>query len=57
MDEIIVSGYCRVMDGNRILCIECDGDEFETDCLYPKCEFAGNCKLMEAVFEKLKNMS
>jgi len=54
MDEIIVSGYCRVLDGNRILCIECEGDSFETDCLYPACEFANSCKLMEAAFEKMK---
>ena len=55
MDEIIISGYCRVMDGNRILCLETDGDGFETDCLYPNCEFAGSCKLMETALEKLKN--
>ena len=54
MDEIIGSGYCKVLDGNRILCLECEGEGFETDCLYPSCEFAGSCKLMEAAFEKMK---
>ena len=54
MDEIIVSGYCRVLDGNRILCAECDGEAYETDCLYPNCEFAGNCKLIDALNEKIK---
>ena len=55
MDEIIISGYCRVLDGNRVLCLENDGGDFETDCLYPNCEFAGSCKLMETALEKLKN--
>ena len=54
MDEIIVSGYCRVLDGNRILCIEVENGEFETDCLYPNCEFATGCKCIEAALEKLK---
>jgi len=54
MDEVIVSGYCRVMDGSRILCAECEGERFETDCLYPNCEFAGNCRLIEALLEKIK---
>ena len=52
MDEIIVTGYCRAVDGNRILCCEVSDDDIETDCLYPKCEFASVCELMKKALKK-----
>ena len=54
MDEVIVSGYCRAVDGNRMLCCELCGDEVETDCLYPSCEFASVCVLVKAALEKME---
>ena len=52
MDEVIVSGYCRVVDGNRILCCDFSEEEPDTDCLYPDCEFAAVCTLIKAAYEK-----
>ena len=46
-DELIVTGYCRKLDGNRVLCLEYEDGEWSTDCLYPDCEFSGTCRLME----------
>lgn len=53
-DEVIVSGYCRAVDGNRILCCEAEADGIDTDCMYPGCEFAGVCILVKAALEKIK---
>jgi len=53
MEELIVTGYCRVLDGNRVLCCEQDGAEWVTDCVYPRCEFAGTCRVLENAREKL----
>ena len=46
-DERIVTGYCRKLDGSRVLCLELEDGEWRTDCLYPGCEFVGTCRLME----------
>ena len=51
-EEIIVTGYCRKLDGNRVLCLEFAGTEWMTDCLYPDCDFAGACALMEKARQK-----
>ena len=48
-DELIVTGYCRKLDGNRVLCCEWEDGEWSTDCLYPYCDFASVCKLIEKV--------
>ncbi|MBR4744963.1 MAG: hypothetical protein IK082_12375 [Oscillospiraceae bacterium] len=48
-EERIVTGYCRKLDGSRVLCLELEDGEWRTDCLYPDCEFAGTCRLMETV--------
>ena len=45
-DERIVTGYCRKLDGSRVLCMEREGGQWRTDCLYPDCEFSGTCRLM-----------
>jgi len=48
-DELIVTGYCRKLDGNRVLCCEWEDGEWITDCLYPYCDFASVCTLIEKV--------
>lgn len=53
MEEIIASGYCRKTDGNRILCVEVEDGGFETDCLYPDCEFASSCVVIKEAKIKL----
>lgn len=54
MEEVIASGYCRKIDGNRILCVEVENGTFETDCLYPDCEFAGSCVVIKSTLERLQ---
>lgn len=53
MDEIVVTGYCRTMDGSRVLCCERENGVWQADCLYPDCLFAGECRLLAAVKEKI----
>ena len=38
MEEIIVTGYCRVIDGSRTVMVE----EGEADCCYPDCAHAAD---------------
>ena len=52
----MVSGYCRDVDGNRVLCCEeLSGGEPVTDCLYPDCTFADTCVLIRALKEKIQD--
>jgi len=53
MEELIVTGYCRMLDGNRVLCCEEEDNVWVTDCLYPNCDFASNCRVLENAREKL----
>jgi hypothetical protein len=49
-DEIISSGYCRAMDGNRILVCElADDGGLDTGCKYPQCVYAPSCTLIQQV--------
>ena len=41
MDEIIVSGYCRAIDGSRTVMVE----EGEADCFFPDCPHAADCPI------------
>lgn len=41
--EFFVSGYCRVLDQNRMVVVEiCDG-EVDACCSYPDCHYAPTC--------------
>ncbi|MBR6952124.1 MAG: hypothetical protein IKH56_10435 [Oscillospiraceae bacterium] len=53
-DELIVTGYCRKLDGSRVLCCEWESGGWSTDCLYPACEFASVCSLIEKVKKPLE---
>ena len=53
MDEIILTGYCRKIDGSRILCCEPEDGKLSTDCLYPDCEYAQTCTLIKSIEEKI----
>ena len=41
MEEKIVSGYCRAIDGSRTVIFE----EGEADCFYPDCPHAADCPI------------
>lgn len=53
MDEVMLSGYCRALDGSRVLCCERENGGWQTDCLYPGCLFAAECRLISAAKEKI----
>lgn len=55
MEEIIATGYCRVLDGNRVLCCEKEENRWSTDCLYPNCDFVSSCRVLENAREKLRD--
>ena len=50
--EVIVSGYCKKMDGSRTVIIE-DG---EPDCLYPDCPHAAACPIAEKIWKLLNGL-
>jgi hypothetical protein len=56
MEEVMVSGYCREIDGNRVLCCEETLDGMPvTDCLFPKCTFSDTCVLIRVLKEKIQD--
>ena len=52
--EIFVSGYCRVLDQNRMVAVEiCDG-EVDACCSYPDCHYAPTCPVAQKIQEELQ---
>lgn len=52
--ESFFSGYCRVLDGSRTVCVvTVDGKLDEIDCCYPDCTHAGDCSIAQAVRESV----
>lgn len=43
--EMILSGYCKCMDGSRTVIVE-DG---EADCFYPDCPHAPDCPIAKSI--------
>ena len=50
MDEMIVTGYCRCLDGSRTVLVE----EGEPDCLFVDCPHNKDCPIAEKIREALK---
>ena len=50
--EWIVSGYCRVMDQARTVCLELEDGQRDCDCEYPDCLFAKDCPIGKQLREK-----
>ena len=55
--ETVLSGYCRVMDGSRMVmvCGE-NGQITDIDCNYPDCPYAPNCPIAEKIEVFLKEV-
>ena len=50
--EKIFSGYCRQLDGSRMVeVIAEDGRVTEVDCCYGNCTHAPNCNIAKAIQE------
>ena len=44
--ELFLSGYCRAIDGHRMVCVVVEnGEVTETDCAYPNCPHAPTCPI------------
>lgn len=48
--EAVFSGYCRVLDGSRMVMAEAeDGRITDIDCDYPSCPYAPNCPIGKSI--------
>lgn len=50
VDEKIISGYCRQLDGSRIVTLELDnGCITDIDCRYGECLHQSNCAIAREI--------
>ena len=54
MDEVILSGYCRCLDGARTVVVELEDGKLYADCAFGNCPHEGACALAESMREILK---
>ena len=48
--ELFFSGYCRALDGQRMVCVVMEnGEVTECDCAYPNCPHAAVCLIAEKI--------
>ena len=48
--ELFLSGYCRTIDGHRMVCVVMeDGEITEIDCAYPHCPHAPTCPIAQKI--------
>ena len=53
--EGFFSGYCRQIDGSRMVAVEAEGSTLlEADCCYPDCPYATECVLAQKIAEFLQ---
>ena len=53
--ELFLSGYCRCLDGSRMVAIVVeDGKLEEADCAYPNCPYAPGCPIAAKIEEELR---
>lgn len=51
MEETFLSGYCRQIDGSRMVAVEYGGGEKDADCCYPDCPYAKDCTIAKQIDE------
>ena len=50
--EVFVSGYCRQIDGSRMVEVILEGNRLEeVDCCYGNCVYQSNCSLAQKIDE------
>ena len=50
--ELFFSGYCRVLDSSRTVCIVTeDGNLTDVDCNYEVCPYAKECTIGKSITE------
>ena len=53
--ESFFSGYCRQIDGSRMVAAVAQGDTLEeVDCCYPDCPYAPNCTIAQKITDFLQ---
>ena len=51
--EFFFSGYCRVLDGSRTVCLVTEnGALVEVDCNFESCPYATDCPIGKEIIEK-----
>ena len=45
--EMFFNGYCRAIDGSRMVAAEQWEGSWEADCAYPDCPYAPACQIAE----------
>ncbi len=53
--EEFFTGYCRQIDGSRMVCAVAQGDQLEEiDCCYPQCAYVAECTVAEKISQFLE---
>lgn len=52
MDEMILSGYCRCIDGSRTVLVEIEDGKVYPDCAYGNCPHEQSCLIAQKIREK-----
>lgn len=54
--ETVISGYCRQLDGSRMVCVVAQGEMLtEADCQYEACPYAAGCPVAQKIRQFLTN--
>ena len=52
--EVFFTGYCRVLDGSRTVCVLLEDDKLtEVDCHYEACPYSKECTIGKSITEQL----
>ena len=49
--EEFFSGYCRSIDGSRMVAVEIEDGEINADCCYGNCPYEDNCIIARHIRE------
>ena len=52
MEEFFHSGYCRRMDGSRMVTVEVDNGQIDADCDFGTCPYEDQCSIAGQIKEK-----
>lgn len=50
-DELILTGYCRSIDGHRMVTAEMEDGTWCADCSYGSCPYEANCDIAKRIRE------
>lgn len=49
MEEYFYSGYCRRIDGSRMVTVEIDNAQVDADCDYGSCPYETQCPIANQI--------